>query len=154
VKYKSVLDHPKDDEEKEEVDDAGKDAEKSATDSVPNPDREEETKQEDTSASGIAKPPVQSQELSNANDNEKDKDKDSTATEKPTKRKKKIFRSDDPISWYGILVPSSLKSAQKSFIEAIDGEIPQIVSVVQEMRRVEDLVYELRTEIEGSVEAE
>lgn len=157
VEYKSVLE-PKDDEEKEEeVKDAAKNADKPATESVANPDNEEETKQqEDTSASGIATPPTQSTDTNNDADADDDKNEDrgSTATRKSTKKKKKIFRSDDPISWYGILVPSSLKNAQKSFIDAVDGGIPQIVSVMTEMRCVEDMVYELRREIDGKDEAE
>ncbi|GAM43796.1 hypothetical protein TCE0_060f18900 [Talaromyces pinophilus] len=151
VEYKSVLE-PNDDEEKEEdVNDTGKDAEKSATESVPNFDNEEETKQQkDMSVSGIATPPTQTTDTTTTNDNIDDDT--NSSNEKSTKTKKKIFRSDDPISWYGILVPSSLKNAQKSFIEAVDGGIPQIVSVISEMRCVEDMVYELRREIDGSVE--
>ena len=152
VEYKSVLE-PNDDEAKEEAaNDTGKDAEKSATESVPNPDNDEETnqQQQDTSASGIATPPTQTTDTTTTNDNIDDDT--NSLTEKSAKMKKKIFRSDDPISWYGILVPSSLKNAQKSFIEAVDGGIPQIVSVISEMRCVEDMVYELRREIDVSVE--
>lgn len=148
MEYKSVLE-PKDDEEKEEVDDAGKSTDKSATESVLDPDNEEETKQQqDTSTSGIATTEIT--DITTTNDNIDEND--SVTEEKSTKKRKKIFRSDDPISWYGILVPSSLKNAQKSFIEAVDGGIPQIVSVMREMRCVEDMVYELRREIHGSVE--
>ncbi|RAO72796.1 uncharacterized protein BHQ10_008808 [Talaromyces amestolkiae] len=151
VEYKSVLDK-KDNNEKDKTEDGDeKDAKSSATEIVAGSDNETE---QETSASGIATPPTQTQDINRDNDN--DKGKDSTVADESTKNstKKKIFRSDDPISWYGILVPSSLKSAQKSFIEAVDGGIPQIVSVMQDMRCVEDMVYELRKEIEGSTKAE
>lgn len=150
VEYKSVLDKKDADEGENNGEDIGKDVKNTAAETVANPDNEKETEQQETSAPGIATPPT---ETSDATIDDKDNDTNSTATEKSTK-KKKIFRSDDPISWYGILVPSSLKSAQKSFIEAVGGEIPQIVSVMREMRCVEDTVYELRREIDGLVEAE
>lgn len=151
MEYKSVLE-PKDDEEKEEVDDVGKSTDKSATESVGNPGNLEETKQQqETSASGIATPPTEITDTTTTTNDNIDEN-DSVTEEKSTKKKKKIFRSDDPISWYGILVPPSLKNAQKSFIEAVDGGIPQIVSVMREMRCVEDAVYELRREIDGTVE--
>lgn len=154
VKYKSVLE-TKDDEE-EEVNVAGKDAGKATIETVADETKHlkpDDTKEEIEPASGIETPPTRPQDIATDNENDKDKDNDFAAIEKSTKKKKKIFRSDDPISWYGILVPSSLKNAQKSFIEAVDGGIPQIVSVMREMRCVEDMVYELRREIDGEDEA-
>lgn len=149
VIYKSVLDKEDDYEGENKGKSAEKDAEKSAAESV-TPPGNEETKQ-DISAPGIATPPTQTQDTDNHD--EESEDKVSTTTEESTKKKKKIFRSDDPISWYGILVPSSLKSAQRSFIEAVDGSVPQIVSVMKEMRCVEEMVYELRKDIDGSVDS-
>lgn len=146
--YKSVLD--KEDDDEGENKGKSKDAEKSAAESVTPPDNEE-TKQQDISAPGIATPPTRTQDTDNHD--EKNEDKVSTTTEESTKKKKKIFRSDDPISWYGILVPSSLKNAQRSFIEAVDGSIPQTVSVIKEMRCVEEMVYELRKDIDGSADS-
>ena len=151
VEYKSVLDKKDDNEGDKTKEGDEKDAKSSAMDIVAGSDNKTE---KETSASGIATPPTQTQDINN--DNDYDQDKDSSATDNSTKRstRKKIFRSDDPISWYGILVPSSLKSAQKSFIEAVDGGIPQLVSVMQDMRCLEDMVYDLRREIEGSTEDE
>uniref|UniRef100_A0A093XWA1 Vacuolar ATPase assembly protein VMA22 n=1 Tax=Talaromyces marneffei PM1 TaxID=1077442 RepID=A0A093XWA1_TALMA len=155
VEYKSVINSKND--EQEELNDAGQDVEKAATETVADdtqPDHTDETNQQAEKSSGITTPPTQPQDA--AKNNNEDKGTGSTTktkSETVTKKKKKIFRSDDPISWYGILVPSSLKSAQKSFTEAIDDGIPHLVSVISEMRRVEDMVYELRKEIYGSVEA-
>ncbi|KAH8703805.1 hypothetical protein BGW36DRAFT_287395 [Talaromyces proteolyticus] len=87
--------------------------------------------------------PSTSSESQDIVDNDGPETKSQTGARKP-------FRSDDPISWYGILVPPSLRSAQKSFTEAIDSDIPQLASVLGEMRCVENLVRELRKEIEAT----
>ncbi|CRG82941.1 hypothetical protein PISL3812_00288 [Talaromyces islandicus] len=65
---------------------------------------------------------------------------------KPSKTKR--FRSDDPISWYGILVPPSLRSAQTSFTESVNSDIPQLVSTINEIKQIESLIYRLRKDIE------
>jgi hypothetical protein len=60
-----------------------------------------------------------------------------TGDEPPsTQPKKNPVRGGDPLSWYGILVPQSLRSAQKSFTAAIEG-LPELVGVVHEMRILE-----------------
>ena len=153
VTYKSVIDKNNDVGE-EKADIATKDAEKSATDPVADPGHQEETKQ-DTPVSGIATPPLQTNDPASGKDARKiDEEVDSTKTEKSTKQKKKIFRSDDPISWYGILVPSSLRNAQRSFTGAVDGDIPEIVTVIYEMRYMENRIYDLRREIEEKTDSQ
>ena len=57
--------------------------------------------------------------------------------------KKKPVRCGDPLSWYGVLVPQSLRSAQKSFTTVIEG-FPELVSVVYEMRILEREIGGLR----------
>jgi coiled-coil domain-containing protein 115 len=42
----------------------------------------------------------------------------------------------DPLYWFGILVPPALRSAQSSFVGAVD-VIPKLVSVQEEMRIME-----------------
>lgn len=59
---------------------------------------------------------------------------------------KEPFRPSDPISWYGILVPPSLRNAQKSFTIAMVDYVPELASVITEMRKVEDKVDKLRSE--------
>lgn len=71
-----------------------------------------------------------------------------TTTRKPKPIKK--FRSSDPITWYGILVPPSLRSGQKSFTEAVDDHLPELASVVVEMRAVEKEVDEVRIRLDLS----
>ena len=64
----------------------------------------------------------------------------------PSKRR---FRSSDPITWYGILVPQSLRTAQKSFTEAVEELVPNLASMTVEMRDVEEKVERVRKEIAG-----
>ncbi|PYH33044.1 uncharacterized protein BO87DRAFT_407687 [Aspergillus neoniger CBS 115656] len=72
---------------------------------------------------------------------------DPDADDKPKRSKKKKFRSSDPIHWYGILVPPYLRSAQKSFTEAVESRLPRLASVVVEMRTVEKEVHRVRSEL-------
>ncbi|GAB1205753.1 hypothetical protein APSETT445_004432 [Aspergillus pseudonomiae] len=57
-------------------------------------------------------------------------------------------RSSDPIRWYGILVPPFLRSAQKSFTEAVGGPLPELASVIVEMQAVEKEVKRVREKID------
>ncbi|KAL4885040.1 hypothetical protein BJY04DRAFT_158553 [Aspergillus karnatakaensis] len=68
-----------------------------------------------------------------------------TETKRESVRKKK--RTLDPIRWYGILVPPSLRSAQKSFTEAVEASIPELASTVTEMRVAEKEILRLRKEL-------
>lgn len=64
---------------------------------------------------------------------------------KETKKVCKKFRSDDPIYWYGILVPPSLRTAQKSFTEAIQTQVPDLAGTIVEMRALEQKITQVRT---------
>ncbi|RJE24850.1 hypothetical protein PHISCL_02804 [Aspergillus sclerotialis] len=75
---------------------------------------------------------------------------ESTDLEGPSiTQKKKKFRSLDPITWYGILVPASLRSAQKSFTEAVESQLPELACVTVEMRALEKEVERVRQELGG-----
>ncbi|KAE8360715.1 hypothetical protein BDV27DRAFT_134040 [Aspergillus caelatus] len=69
------------------------------------------------------------------------------AETKPRSSEKKP-RSSDPIRWYGILVPPFLRSAQKSFTEAVGGPLPELASVVVEMQAVEKEVKRVRKKMD------
>jgi hypothetical protein len=56
-------------------------------------------------------------------------------------------RFSDPIHWYGILVSPSLRSAQRSFTEAVEQHLPNLASVVVEMRTVEREIERLRSQL-------
>ncbi|KAJ5999108.1 hypothetical protein N7451_006918 [Penicillium sp. IBT 35674x] len=59
----------------------------------------------------------------------------------------KKSRPSDPIYWYGILVPPSLRTAQKSFTDGIQNEVPALAAVVVKMRGLEDKINKIRTEL-------
>ncbi|KAL2831209.1 hypothetical protein BDW59DRAFT_158153 [Aspergillus cavernicola] len=63
---------------------------------------------------------------------------------KPVKKK---LRASDTIRWYGILVPASLRSAQRSFTEAVEGSLCELASVVIEMQATEKEISRLRREL-------
>ncbi|OKL63483.1 hypothetical protein UA08_01969 [Talaromyces atroroseus] len=106
--------------------------------------------EEDKQKPGIsATPPSPSQTTQDSstdgNVDATNNDDDHNGTKKVPPRK--LFRSDDPVAWYGILVPPSLRRAQQSFTEAVNDGIPQLVTVAREMQRVENLVHKLRRQI-------
>lgn len=72
---------------------------------------------------------------------------DGGSVPKASKSAPKKFRSDDPIHWYGILVPPSLRTAQKSFTDAIQGQAPELAGAIVEMRALEERITQLRKEI-------
>ncbi|KAJ5531089.1 hypothetical protein N7527_004482 [Penicillium freii] len=72
---------------------------------------------------------------------------ETTPVEKPKPVSKK-FRSTDPIHWYGILVPQSLRRAQDSFANAIDNQVPDLASTTVEMRALEQRISQLRAQLE------
>lgn len=43
----------------------------------------------------------------------------------------------DPIHWFGVLVPPSLRQAQKSFNDVVTISIPRILTLSSQMREVE-----------------
>ncbi|KAJ5632936.1 hypothetical protein N7490_009275 [Penicillium lividum] len=73
---------------------------------------------------------------------------ESTAS-KPESKALKKSRPNDPIYWYGILVPPSLRTAQKSFTDTIQNQVPELAAVVVKMRALEDKIIKIRTKLEG-----
>ncbi|KAJ5772142.1 hypothetical protein N7520_002671 [Penicillium odoratum] len=73
---------------------------------------------------------------------------DSTAS-KPESKALKKSRPNDPIYWYGILVPPSLRTAQKSFTDTIQNQVPALAAVVVKMRALEDKINKVRMKLEG-----
>ncbi|KAF7125200.1 hypothetical protein CNMCM5793_001309 [Aspergillus hiratsukae] len=83
-----------------------------------------------------------------ADDSEVDntREVDASATSDSDSSKERS-RFSDPLHWYGILVSPSLRSAQRSFTEAVEQYLPKLASVVVEMRTVEREVERLRSEL-------
>ena len=72
---------------------------------------------------------------------------ESTPDETPEVRKK--FRSNDPIHWYGILVPQSLRKAQSTFTAVVDNQVPDLASTALEMRALEQRISKLQAQLES-----
>lgn len=61
--------------------------------------------------------------------------------------KPKLPLESDPLRWYGILVPQELRSAQASFLSALDESVAQAVNASRGMRDTEAEIRKLRKEI-------
>jgi hypothetical protein len=134
VEYNSVL--PKDEDKG-----TTQESDKTTLESE-NANREHETleTEDEGQDTGTTTPPTSS---------ENQDSKENPAEEiKPPKVKR--FRSDDPISWYGILVPPSLRTAQTSFTESVNSDIPQLVTTINEIKQIESLIYRLRKDIDAA----
>ena len=52
-----------------------------------------------------------------------------------------------PLQWFGILVPPALKAAQATFTSAIERPVPQLVSLVKDLRMQEIDIARLRKQL-------
>jgi hypothetical protein len=68
-----------------------------------------------------------------------------SATEKQPETESK--KSTDPLRWFGILVPPALRSAQSTFITAVEGPVPQLVTVARRLRNQEIEIGRVRKQI-------
>jgi hypothetical protein len=66
-----------------------------------------------------------------------DKKQETKAAEKPT----------DPLKWFGILVPPALRTAQSTFVGAVEGPIPQLATIVRDLRTQEIEIGRLRKQM-------
>ncbi|KAI9819154.1 MAG: hypothetical protein M1827_007310 [Pycnora praestabilis] len=55
--------------------------------------------------------------------------------------------SQDPLRWFGILVPPSLRSAQADFNEVVEDSIPKLVLVTQKLAPLENEIYGIREKL-------
>ncbi|KAG9570778.1 hypothetical protein KCU71_g1100, partial [Aureobasidium melanogenum] len=85
-------------------------------------------------------PPTESEELPEEQSHE---NKSEAADDKESKQKK----VRDPIHWYGILVPPSLRSSQNSFKSAIQDPIVEAANSAQALRYVNMEIRKLRKDI-------
>jgi len=75
-----------------------------------------------------------------------EEDNDDTKTKDSNSSKKKFY-SDDPIHWYGILVPASLRNAQRSFTAGVQSQVPELAGVIVEMQSLEQRITRLRSQL-------
>ncbi|KKK15894.1 hypothetical protein AOCH_005432 [Aspergillus ochraceoroseus] len=109
-------------------------------DQVETSQSDENTTKQDSSKNDAAQSTPNSLELSSSSAVEPE-------TDTTHKTVKKRSGASDPIRWYGILVPPSLRSAQKSFTEAVEGYLPELASVTVEMQAAEKEITRLREEL-------
>ncbi|KAL1385557.1 hypothetical protein HDK64DRAFT_276438 [Phyllosticta capitalensis] len=64
--------------------------------------------------------------------------------------RKKKQQQRDPIRWFGILVPQALRSAQGSFVAAVEGSVPSTLNLATEMRELEIEIGRARKAIRKS----
>ncbi|KAH8719399.1 hypothetical protein GQ44DRAFT_623606 [Phaeosphaeriaceae sp. PMI808] len=53
----------------------------------------------------------------------------------------------DPLHWFGILVPSALRTAQSSFISVVEEAIPQLMTVTKDLRQQEMEIGRVRKQL-------
>jgi hypothetical protein len=63
-----------------------------------------------------------------AEDESKREQKDTEDSTKPS------GKSTDPLRWFGILVPPALRTAQSTFVGAVEGPIPQLATIARDLR--------------------
>jgi hypothetical protein len=74
---------------------------------------------------------------------------DTTAqgSQKSRKETPSTEKLTDPLRWFGILVPPALRTAQSTFVGAVEGAIPQLATVVRDLRAQEIEIGRLRKQI-------
>jgi len=64
--------------------------------------------------------------------------------------KKTSKKTQDPLRWFGILVPPALRSAQQTFVSAVEGSVPQLATIARELRNQEIEIGRVRKQIKKS----
>ncbi|KAI5194780.1 hypothetical protein E4T39_08513 [Aureobasidium subglaciale] len=116
---------------------ATKHADTSAVDDKHEAEQNPVTEQQPTPPST---PPRSSEETSSDEQTHEDK----TADEKEKTQQKK---PRDPLHWYGILVPPSLRSSQKAFVSALEIPVIDAANSAQALRHVALEIRKLRKDI-------
>ena len=68
----------------------------------------------------------------------------STATEPDDENETEVITVQDPLRWFGILVPPALRTAQSSFVNGVEGSIAKLVGLAAELRSIESEVSKAR----------
>jgi hypothetical protein len=55
--------------------------------------------------------------------------------------------AQDPLRWFGILVPSALRSSQSAFVSAVEGAVPELATLADSLRKQEIKIQRLRKQI-------
>ncbi|KAH0290498.1 hypothetical protein M436DRAFT_80677 [Aureobasidium namibiae CBS 147.97] len=78
---------------------------------------------------------------------EEDKPEEQNQEDKPDDKEKTHNKLRDPLHWYGILVPPSLRASQKSFSSAMHDPVINAANSAQALRRVDMDIRKLRKDI-------
>jgi hypothetical protein len=70
-------------------------------------------------------------------DSEAEEDDESTSADKKEAKEDDESKPVDPIRWYGVLVPPTLRTAQSQFVSAVEGPIPRVINLSKELRNLE-----------------
>jgi coiled-coil domain-containing protein 115 len=57
---------------------------------------------------------------------------------------------NDPIKWFGVLVPPSLKQAQKNFSSVVESSVPRVLNATGQLRQLEVEISRTRKAIKKS----
>ncbi|KAH7381633.1 hypothetical protein BKA66DRAFT_530897 [Pyrenochaeta sp. MPI-SDFR-AT-0127] len=60
---------------------------------------------------------------------------------------KKHAKPKDPLRWFGILVPPALRTAQSTFVAAVEGPIPQLATIARDLRAQEIEIGRVRKQV-------
>ncbi|KAL5384103.1 hypothetical protein DPSP01_005576 [Paraphaeosphaeria sporulosa] len=55
--------------------------------------------------------------------------------------------TNDPLRWFGVLVPPALRSAQASFVTAVEGPVTELSNLLRELRQQEIEIGRVRKQI-------
>ena len=112
------------------------------------PDGEDQTKAASPVLGGHLETPEETSPAETASSEPSDTAETETTPVRKPKSVSKKFHSSDPIHWYGILVPQSLRRAQASFANAIDHQVRDLATTTVEMRALERQIDQLRRRLE------
>ncbi|KAL1797037.1 hypothetical protein ACET3X_005577 [Alternaria dauci] len=68
-------------------------------------------------------------------------------SKKAKEQTKSTEKPADPLRWFGILVPPALRTAQSTFISAVEGPIPQLATILKDLRTQEIEIGRIRKQI-------
>jgi hypothetical protein len=103
------------------------------------------TKPANKDPTSTEKPPDSNTETSDQGQEAKSEEQGSE--NKSEDKEKAHNKVRDPLHWYGILVPPSLRSSQKSFISAIHNPVIDAANSAQALHRIDMDIRKLRKEI-------
>ncbi|KAH7078601.1 hypothetical protein FB567DRAFT_596197 [Paraphoma chrysanthemicola] len=90
---------------------------------------------------------VASSKETNSDQTEEKEGLDSNVNDAKSSTGQSAAKARDPLRWFGILVPPALRSAQLTFIAAIEGPIPDLVTIARNLRHQEIEIGRVRKQI-------